>query len=135
MPSLTDCNIMSFEDDNTSSCSTSATGENGTSETSIASVSLLSSVSVASRGGSDVSVVFGGSRSRSGRIWISSVPSIAEGMPQLEYNEILAIHRQLIEIIERCDSCMQVMMDDAQAKRRGAKKSVGRRGGYVFDGQ
>ena len=62
-------------------------------------------------------------------VWMSSVPSITKGTPPIEYNELLAINRQLIEIIERCDSHMQVMMDDALSKKRGAKKSVGRRGG------
>ena len=72
-----------------------------------------------------MSAVSGGSGSGSGRIWMSSVPSIAKGTPPIEYNELIAIDRQLIQIIEQCDSRMQVTMDDAQTKKRGAKKSVG----------
>ena len=121
MPSLTCISIMLFDND-TSIFSTGATGKNGTSETSAASVSELSALSVASRGCSDLSVVSGGSRSASDRVWMSLVPSIAKGMPSANYNDLIAINSQLIQITERCDSQMQVMMDDAQAKRRGAKK-------------
>ena len=78
MPSLTDSNIMSF-DNNTSSCITGDTGENGASKSSVASVYESSALSVVSRGGSDVYVVSSGSRSGSGRVWMSSVPSIAKG--------------------------------------------------------
>ena len=72
-------------------------------------------------------MVSSGSGSESGRVWMSLVPLIAKGTPSIDYNDLLAINNQLIKIIEQCDSCMQVMMDDAQAKMRGAKKSVGRR--------
>ena len=57
---------------------------------------------------------------------MSSVPLIAKEKPPSEYNTLLAINKQLIHIIERCDSHMQVMVDDAKAKRRGSKNSVGR---------
>ena len=127
MLSLTDIDIMLFNDD-ASNCPTGATGQNGTSKTSVASVSELSALSVAPRGGSDLSVVSSGSSSGSGRVWMSLVPLIAkEALPE-NYSDILAINYQLIEIIERCDSQMQIMMDYAQVKRRGAKKSIGRRG-------
>ena len=61
-------------------------------------------------------------------VWISLVPSEAKGTAPTNYNELLDMRNQLVQIIEQCDSCMQVMMDDSQAKRRGAKKSVGRWG-------
>ena len=67
MPSLTDTNIMSL-DDNISNCSTGIVGKNGMSKTSVALVSESSALSVASRGGSDLSVVSGGSRSGSSRV-------------------------------------------------------------------
>ena len=76
--------------------------------------------------GTDVS---SGSRSGSGRVWMSLMSSEAKDKPPTEYNALLLLNKQFIHIIERCDSCMQVMMDGAEAKRRGAKKSVGRRGG------
>ena len=75
-----------------------------------------------------MSKVSGGSGSVSVRVWMSSVPLIAKEKLPSEYNALLLINKQLIHIIERCDSCMQVMMDDAQVKRRGVKKSVGRWG-------
>ena len=70
----------------------------------------------------------GGSGSGSDSVCMSSVPLSAKGTPPREYNELPAINRQLIQIIEHCSLRMQVMMVDAQAKRRGAKESVGRRG-------
>ena len=104
MSSLTDCNIMSFNNDRSSSI-TGGTGQNGTPKTSVASVSESSALSVASRGCSDVSVVIvgNGSVSVSGRVWMSLVPSIAKRTPLVNYNDLLAINNQLIEIIERCN--------------------------------
>ena len=92
--------------------------ENGTSSNSTGSVSEQTTGSMAS--------------SRSGRVWMSSVPREAKGNPPATYNELLALNKRLIAIIERCDSRMQVMMDDAQSKRRGAQKRNGRRGKNVL---
>ena len=105
MPSLSVCNTMLFNND-ASSFITGATGQNGTSKTSVASVSESSSLSVAPRGGSDVSIMLGGSGSGRDRVWMSSVPSTAKWTLPREYNELLAINRQLIKIIEQCDSRM-----------------------------
>ena len=62
------------------------------------------------------------------RVWMSSDPATAKEMPTSKYNALRAINKQFIHIMERWDSQMQVTMDDAQLKRRGANKSVGRQG-------
>ena len=50
---------------------------------------------------------------------MSSVPLIAKEKPPSEYNAlVLAINKQLIHIIERCNPRMQVMIDDTQQRGR-----------------
>ena len=88
----------------------------------------MSAASEVSRRRLDVSKVFGGRGSVNGRVWMSSVQSIVKEKPPSENNFLLAINKRLIHIIERHDSRMQVIMDDAQVKRRGVRKSVGRWG-------
>ena len=59
---------------------------------------------------------------------MSSYLSITEDRTPSKYNAVFAINRKFIHIMERWDSHMQVIMDDAQMKRRGVSKIIGRRG-------
>lgn len=129
MPTITNNNMSSDEESDTDPQQTtdndSASGmvENGTSTNSSESLASSSSASTSSTIESST-----GGGEGSGRVWMSSVPASARGTPPREYNDLLAINKQLIRIIERCDGRTQIMMDDAQSKRRGAKKNKGRRG-------
>ena len=60
---------------------------------------------------------------------MSSDPLIAKERTPSKYNAMLAINEQFIHIMKQWDPYMQVTMDDAQRKRRGANKSFGRQGG------
>ena len=72
--------------------------------------------------------MYGESGTVSGRVWMSSDTAIAKERPLSKHNALHAINEQFIHIMERWDSHMQVTMDDAQRKRRGANKSDRRQG-------
>ena len=63
---------------------------------------------------------------------MSSDPENAKEMPLSKHNALHAINEQFIHIMERWNSHIQVTVNDAQRKRRGANKSDGSWGGRLL---